>query len=245
MMARLHIHLPADMDHKKQLLAAVHTVYSRWVERFPLACQKGCAACCTGSVTMTSLEGEVILDFINKNNRGKWLLHKLAKTAPGKSKAAITLNQYAAACLKHQEVGEAALGSWDFTPCVFLDENMCSLYEVRPFDCRSFGSLVRCGVDEAAEIAPMHLTVNTVFTQIIEHLSSDGGYWSNMTDILHSLSCCGTRNRKIHYLPARPVPGFLLESHEVHEIHDLLQQLREQSPAKGILCDLIDKFMPI
>ncbi len=245
MMARQHIHLPTGMDHKKELLAAVYTVYFRWVERFPLACQKGCAACCTGSVTMTSLEGEIILGFINKQNRKKWLLDKLAQTSPGKSKAAITLNQYAAECLQHQEVDEAALGSWDFNPCVFLDENTCSLYEARPFGCRSFGSLVRCAADRAAEMAPMHLTVNTVFTQVIEHISSDGGYWSNMTDILYSLTDSGFQAENINLLPARPVPGFLLESHEVQEIHDLLQQLREQSPAKGVLSDLIDKFMPI
>ena len=51
---------------KKELLHAVYGVYSRWVERFPLACQKGCAACCTQSVTMTSLEGEEVLGFVKE-----------------------------------------------------------------------------------------------------------------------------------------------------------------------------------
>jgi Fe-S-cluster containining protein len=230
--------------HKKELLHAIYNVYSRWVERFPLACRKGCAACCTVSVTMTSLEGEDILDFVKRKGRGKWLQEKLAGAKPGKSKAAITVNQFAEACLKHQEVDSGTLGSWDFTPCVFLEDNGCSIYEVRPFGCRSFVSFVQCATDRAAEIAPIHLTVSTVFTQIIEHVSSDGGYWSTMADILHSLTGCETRG-EIHLVPARPVPGFLLENQELQVVHALLQQLSGHFSEKGIFGDLIDNFMPI
>jgi len=237
--------VPADMVHKKEVLNGIYTVYSHWVERFPLACQKGCAACCTQSVIMTSLEGEVILDFIKIKGREKWLLEKLAQAAPGKSKAAITMNQFAEACLNHREIDEDTSGSWDFTPCVFLEESSCLIYEVRPFGCRSFGSLVRCTTDRAAEITPIHLTVNTVFTQIIEHVCSDVGYLSTMADILYSLINCETRDGKMHLLPAQPVPGFLLEPHEVQAVNVLLQQLFEQSSEKGIFGDLIDNFMPI
>ena len=46
-------------------------------------------------------------------------------------------------------------------------------------------------------------------------------------------------------VPARPVPGFLLEPHEVQVIQFLLQQLRGRFSEKGIFGDLIDNFMPI
>ena len=233
----------ADLCQKKELLKNFYCVYSDWVRRFPLACRKGCAACCTQSVTMTSLEGEIILDFIKVQGREKWLRAELAESIPGKSRPLITTNQFAEACLNQLDVDSNAFGCWDFTPCIFLEENICSIYEVRPFGCRSFGSIVRCTEDRTAEMAPIHLTVNTVLGQIIEHLNSDNGYWAGMMDILYSL----VHNDlvKVHLTQARSVPGFLLEPQEVREVHVFLKKLREQSSAMGSLGDLIDNFMPI
>ena len=233
------------MDQKKELLHAIYGVYSSWVERFPLACQKGCAACCTQSVTMTSLEGGEILDFIKIKGRKEWLIEKLAHVTSKKSNAIITTNQFAEACLKHEEVDIDNLGSWDFTPCIFLEDNICLIYEVRPFGCRSFGSLVQCATDRGAEIAPIHLAVNTVFTQAIEQISSDGGNWSTMVDILKSMVGDEGLNGNTHLLSAQPVPGFLLEPNEVQVVKVLLKQLYDQSSEMGICGDLIDNFMPI
>ena len=236
--------VPAGIDHKKELLKTIYAVYSQWVERFPLACQKGCASCCTQSVTMTSLEGKMILDFLKVGGRDKGLLELLVQKDNG-NKSVLTTNQYAKACLEHQEIAEDALGGWNFTPCIFLSEDACSIYEVRPFGCRSFGSLVCCSDKSGAEIAPIHLTVNTVFTQIVEHICSNGGHWGNMADILgdqiESKPLASTRR----LLPAQPLPGFLLEPYEVKLIHILLKQLYEQSVEKQTFGDLIDNFMPI
>jgi Fe-S-cluster containining protein len=245
MMIQQQASVPAGMDHKKELLHAVYGVSSRWVGRFPLACQKGCAACCTQSVTMTSLEGEEVLGFVKRKGMEKWLIEKLGKATAGKNMAAITTNQYAKACLEHQKVDEETLGNWDFTPCIFLEEKICSIYEVRPFGCRSFGSLAQCSDNNGAEIAPIHLTVNTVFTQIIEHFVSDGGYWGNMADILGNLIENHASGSTRSLLPAQPIPGFLLEAQEVKLIHILLKQLCEQSVEEQTFGDLIDNFMPI
>jgi Fe-S-cluster containining protein len=245
MMNKPQVAISAKPVRKKQVLLAVYGVYASWVERFPLACRKGCHTCCTQSVNMTSMEGEIILDFVKGADREKWLLEKLAGVAPGKGREALTLNQFAAACLKHQEISGEPGGNWDFTPCFFLEEGLCSIYEARPFGCRSFGSFVQCATDSEAQMAPLHLAVNTVFTQIIEHVSSDGGYCSSMADILHSLVGSPILIDKMHLLPAQPVPGFLLESHEIKVVQHLLQQLQGQFSEKGIFGDLIDNFMPI
>jgi len=238
-------HIAADMSSQKEVLGLIYAVYSRWAEPFPLACKKGCATCCTQSVTMTSMEGEAILDFVRSRSREKWLHEKLAGASSGKGGPGRTTNRFAEDCLAGRAVDEAALGNWDFTPCVFLEESLCSIYEVRPFGCRSFGSLVECTADRAAEIAPIHLAVNTVFTQIIEHIESDGGTWATMTDMLHSLAGNQTGSRRTQILQARPLPGFLLDPHEVRVVNHLLRQLYEESGGGRIFGDLIDNFMSI
>jgi len=230
---------------KKEQLYAVYDVYADWVQCLPLACRKGCAACCTQSVVMSSLEGEVILDFINSQGMEKWFLARLVQAPQGKSRTLITMNQFAAACLRQQEIDAEGTGCWDFTPCVFLEDDICAIYEVRPFGCRSFGSLVQCRENMAAEMAPLHLTVNTVFTQIIEHLSSDGGCWATMTDMLHSLVHGENLLQSSHILQARPVPGLLLEPQEMPAVHLLVKKLGEYSPGMKHLADLIDNFIPI
>ncbi len=238
------IRVPA-VRQKKVVLAAVCDVYSRWVEGLSLACRKGCAACCTRSVFMTDLEGEVILDWIRRTGREKWLQAKLGAAGPATGGPGMTTNQFAEACLLHREIDEEAEGSWDFRPCVFLEKNVCSIYGVRPFGCRSFGSLIQCAGDRAAEMTPIHLTVNTVFTQIIEHLSSDGGCWSNMADILQNLATGDALEAELHLPAARPIPGFLLEPYEVPVVRILLQQVSGYASARGIVGDLIDNCMPI
>lgn len=245
MMEQQHISKTENSKAKKAQLYAVYSVYSDWVQRLPLACRKGCAACCTGSVTISSLEGENILEFIKNRGRDQWLSAKLAQASPGNNRTLLTANQFAEACLRQQEIVAESFGCWDFTPCIFLEDDICAIYEVRPFGCRSFGSLVQCRKDTAAEMAPIHLTVNTVFTQIVEHISSDGGHWGIMTDILHSLVKSQNLVHSSHTPNARPIPGLLLESHEAQEVHLLVRKLGEYSSDMEQLADMIDNFIPI
>ena len=233
-----------DMAAKEALLDTVYKVYAQWVERLPLACEKGCAACCTQSVTMTSLEGKRILDFFKVKGREKGLPELLRLRVKDNKGVTLTTNQYARACLEQREIADDAVGDWNFASCVFLQEDACSIYEVRPFGCRSFGSFERCSESSGAEISPIHLTVNTVFNQIIEHICT-GGYWGNMGDVLESLVEGQPHDTKGKLLPAQPVPGFLLAPQQVKPVHILLKQLCEQSSDKQTFGDLIDNFMPI
>ena len=235
----------AGLARRKELLHTIYEIYAGWIERGPLVCRKGCADCCTRSVSLSSLEGLVIADFIKKNNRDVWLRAKLASTVPGKGSGAPTMNQFAAACLRQQEMDADLDSGWDFTPCVFLENNCCTIYGVRPFGCRSFGSLVRCAETGTAEMAPIHLAVNTVFTQIIEQLSSGWGYWGNMADIMTGLSGAEYGREAGNLEPAQPVPGFLLAPQEKKVVHDLLRQLQRRSAAETVFGDLIDNCMPM
>lgn len=229
-----------DTERRKAFLAVLYGVYEEWVKRFSLACRKGCSACCTSSVTLTSLEGTVILDFLKKKGWVAQLLELLGRTDPAQNRPVMTMNEFAAACLGRCDISGAAPDGWDFNPCIFLADDVCTIYEARPFGCRSFGSFVPCGTGTAAETAPIHLTVNTVFTQVIEQTDSNGGFWGPMTDILQRLAANDEGERGMHLLAARPVPGFLLAAHEVEVVQYLLEQLRATCAAQGIGSDLID-----
>lgn len=235
----------SSLAEKQQALAAVYDVYADWVAQFSLACRKGCGACCTRSVTMTDLEGSMIIEFVQRNSGQQWLVQKLSAAAPGNYEDLMTTNQFAEACLNRQEVPKDSMGCWDFAPCIFLEDDACTIYEARPFGCRSFASHVQCAPGRAAEITPVHLTVNTVFCQLIEHINSDGGFWSTMTDILYAVVDSDALPGKPRLLPARSIPGFLLEPGEVNVLRMLIKQIDKRSPAKEVFGDLIDKFIPI
>lgn len=227
------------MDRREELLHKLYEVYAQWVGRYPLACQKGCSACCTRSVTMTSLEGDEIVGFFRKKgDEGKLagLIAEIPSTANGMP---LTTNQFARLCLERRQIDDDGQGTWDFDPCIFLADDVCTIYEVRPFGCRSFGSQRKCTAVSPAEVAPLHITVNTVCTQIIEHLNSDGGYWGNMADIL-KVQTGQPADKQV--APAQALPGFLIEPSEEETVNRLLAKLFEGSSGnrEPCLAELID-----
>jgi len=207
----------------RESLLLIYALYDRWAGEFDFACRKGCATCCTRSVIMTTLEGELMDDRLSAQPD----LLPLLETGPGNGHApATTTNQFAAACLRGEYADEAE-PAWDLAPCLFLRDNCCALYPVRPFMCRSFGSRVRCDRSGAAEVEPFLLTLNTVILQCIEHLDR-GRPWGNMYGVLRSI---GNRRRKIAdketsgLLIAEPIPGFLIPPDEADRIQGCLRLL--------------------
>jgi Fe-S-cluster containining protein len=227
------------LGRKESMLHKLYEVYAHWVSRYPLACQKGCSACCTQSVTMTSLEGEEIVGFFRKQGEEKKLSGLLAEIPFAASGTLMTTNKFARLCLEQREIDDNSHDTWNFEPCIFLTDDVCTIYEVRPFGCRSFGSQRKCAAGSPAEVAPLHVTVNTVFTQIIEHLSSDGGYWGNMADIL-KVQTGQSAGKQI--AEARSLPGFLIEPSEKEPVHRLLSKLFTAPVGAKSFAELIDNF---
>ncbi len=211
------------MDNKDKLRAVYH-IYGQRVADYPYACSKGCASCCTQSVTMTSLEGEIVLDFLAENDIKIPAAHLAAGARP-----ACTTNEFAGRCLAEEDLAEEE-DFWSFTPCLFLADGACTIYPARPFGCRSFGSFVRCDEAGEAELEPFLITLNTVTTQIIEHLSQ-GGLWGNMFDVLlfgqaeqeKQESKSAELRRRL--LTAKPLPGFLVPPAEMAAIREFGQSL--------------------
>jgi Fe-S-cluster containining protein len=213
---------PSSLNPRKSLLA-IYDHFEYWAQEFDFACEKGCATCCTQSVTMTTLEGELIHEYIMT---GKPELIALLKNLPKNSPTpATTTNQFAAACFSGKDVDHVT--EWNMSPCVFLQNNCCTIYQVRSFMCRSFGSRIRCRESGEAQVDPLFLTLNTVIMQCIEHLDQ-GRPWGNLNTILRSLTGNKITAPKINNhskLLAEPIPRFLIPPDEADKLHNQVSTL--------------------
>jgi Fe-S-cluster containining protein len=205
-------------------LSAIYALYETWARAYVFACRKGCATCCTQSVTVTTLEGELIHEYLTR--RRPDLLPRLATLPADSPSPGATTNQFAAACLRGEDIAETP-GCWDLTPCVFLQEGSCTIYPVRSFMCRSFGSRIRCDEQGEAEVEPLFLTLNTIIMQCIEHLDQ-GRPWGNLNTILRRIAAGNKEKEERDHaagLVAQPIPGFLLLPEEEAALQEKLQTL--------------------
>lgn len=209
------------MSHKK--LLKIYTLFDTWAKDFEFACQKGCSTCCTQSVSMTRLEGELIFEYIKSE---KPELLKTIRNLPTSDLSPITTNQFAAACLQ-EKMPEDTEETWDMTPCVFLKDSCCAIYPVRSFMCRSLGSRVLCDLKGEAEMDPLFLTLNTVILQCIEHLDQ-GRPWGNMNIILQMVAAdheSSEKQKEKGIRISQPIPGFLIPPEEINQVENQLKIL--------------------
>jgi len=209
---------------QKLLLASLYDAFAQWAGTFAFACRKGCATCCTRSVTMTSLEGDGIMTFLAEGDR----LSELAASAfqPTANRMGrigrmgqCTTNTFVAAHLRGESVEEAE--SWDLRPCPFLKEENCTIYPVRPFGCRLFASQDPCAASGVAEMPPGYLAGATTMLQCIEHLDN-GGRWGTMVELLAGLN---TWPAEGYGEPTAAIPGFLIAPDELALVEPLIQEL--------------------
>lgn len=208
----------------QEALLRIYKLFALWAEDFNFACQKGCSTCCTQSVSMTTLEGELIYDYIRTE---KPEIMYMLDNLPASSYTSRTTNQFAAACLSEEVDEDIEEETWNLTPCIFLQDNCCTIYPVRSFMCRSLGSKIPCNKIGTAEMDPLFLTLNTIILQCIEHLDQ-GRPWGNMNSILALLRNSETEktNETKNNLPvSKTIPGFLIPPDEKGKMLVQLQTL--------------------
>lgn len=226
----------------QDILETIFYLYDTWIRDLPVACHKGCTTCCTLNVSISWLEGRRIHRFIKANCMEEWLAWQLAKAARV-SQPQMTTNAFAGACLAHKDI--------DLLPvdhsgvCPFLEDNLCCIYEVRPFACIGFASQTSCRPGEPARVPPYYMAATTAIGQILEHLSQ-GSPWGNMISILLTLSETPAfrrvgeilanpemiRQHRQACLTALPLPGFLISAEEQSQVFPLLQKIYK-SDIKG------------
>lgn len=220
---------------KKLILQKIYDNFQTWSENIPTVCAKGCSTCCTQNVTVTATEADRILQFAKKNNREAWLVDKL-KNGCDATSPALSTNGYASACMEEQEVEPEQPATT--TACPFLEDSCCSIYEVRPFNCRCFCSEVKCSQEQPAAVPDYYLTGATAVHQLIEHMDQ-GDYWGNLIDVLlarcgsfdytvignllHGTDLIDNAKKNIHW--AKPLPGFLIMEEDQEKVSPLLEAI--------------------
>nr|NJM04649.1 hypothetical protein [Desulfobacula sp.] len=144
-------------------------------------CREKCACCCTCNVTLTSLEAGFLMDSLGDEKK-KDLLSRIEQKFPvARYIPRMTTNGFARLCMEDREVPEEE-NDPAFGVCPLLEDDLCTVYEARPFGCRALLSEAHCGREGFARVPPLVLTLNTLFLQVIEHLDQDG-FSGNLSDM--------------------------------------------------------------
>ncbi|HBH29074.1 MAG: YkgJ family cysteine cluster protein [Desulfofustis sp. PB-SRB1] len=219
------------MEPAKRAISAIYDIFDTWASRFTPVCGPGCAHCCTSDVYLTEVEARIIIDYIEKQDRRQWLVELLSHPLPPVS-LHLTTNEFAAACLAGRDIDPGG-GRFD-SPCRLLDNDLCPLYEVRPFGCRCLMSTIVHDATQPAAAPSGYYAAATATQQIIEHLSRPGR-WGELSRML--LAEAGRRSdplfaalgshqsyeaARTHGRKCRPVPGFLLDEQEYAVVQPLL-----------------------
>ncbi len=170
------------IDNKLDILKKLYALHDDFISGPDLACRKGCAECCTANVTMTTLEGLLVIDHWRRNGEDVPTEGLKSASLMKRFEPALTINRLAALCLREEQVPEDYADP-DVGACPLLKENRCSIYAVRPFGCRAMVSKNNCSQTGAADMPDQVLSANNLFLQFIEAIDIPGAS-GNLVDIL-------------------------------------------------------------
>lgn len=223
------------LELKRTLLSSLYRVYDEATQHFERACRLRCHTCCTQNVLCTTLEADLMVNYLQNANRSDLVDRIQMRPAKQILRPSTTLNELAGYCLRRQEPPEqhAAL---PLSPCIFLEDGACLVYAVRPFACRSLWSEQTCADRGEARMNPVLVSLNGVFEQTIEHIDQ-GGFYGNLLDLLSALVSDENRDtyrlgrplrKSSHLLETRPSPGFLVPPSHRPIVIKALNRLWEQ-----------------
>ncbi len=76
----------ADIKDRLVVLEKILDIYDGFMAQQDIACAKGCATCCTRNVTMTTLEGYKLMEYMISKGNDERLMEKIkAESMPGGS----------------------------------------------------------------------------------------------------------------------------------------------------------------
>ena len=171
-----------NLEKRLIVLNKIYQLYNDAIKNLDVACKKYCAACCTPNVTMTTLEGYLIADHLIPNDQADMFETIQTRISNNRFKPKITINKIADLCRKGGDPPEEENKHSDKS-CPVLKDNLCPIYEVRPFGCRCFISKYDCSKAGCAEVDSFVMTLNTLFLQFVEQIDFMG-FSGNFADVL-------------------------------------------------------------
>jgi Fe-S-cluster containining protein len=215
------------------LLQKIYDLYDAFAADLDPACSEGCATCCTRNVTLTSLEGQLLIQYLNTREPDQWRQSLSAAARLSRFQPKVTINQLADLCMRDDPIPEEEMDP-QATPCRLLKDNICTVYAVRPFGCRAMLSSVVCTQKSVAEMPEFVLTVNNVFLQYLE-AADHQGISGNLIDVLLYLAegQHGTidvrqmvLNRHRHLLANRPISVLMIPPEHRQRMTPLLEKIQ-------------------
>lgn len=227
-----------DLHQKLALLDQINGLYDTFAATLELACHKGCDSCCTRNVTLTTLEAYRLLAGLSADQRDPLLSRVKARADRNRFRPAVTTNQLADICLAGEDPPEEEEADPAWGPCPLLEGAVCPVYPLRPFGCRCFISTRNCAQNGYAEVAPLVVTVSTVFLQAIEHLDQ-AGCSGNFSDVLLALEPAAARKAYCNgilncgatgLIPNRPIRILMVPPEHRHQAAPWVAQLQRLLP---------------
>ena len=220
------------ISHRNEVfrqLERLYEFYLDFIKGFGLACSPGCHTCCTVNVIATSLELQYILDMDGADQRLRNGLEAIKQSKRGYYKPDLTINEEATYYLKGVSPPEGQADHVD-SPCPLVDrDGLCTIYDRRPFACRSMLSKIPCHESGHADMDPFIITINLATYQIIEHMAK-GGFYGNLWDLVR----CFVKGdlEMVHTRECTGVTGFLVAPEEQRRFDAFLRRLQAHTGLK-------------
>jgi len=174
-----------DINTQLAVLSRIYSIYEDFINNFEMACEKYCSLCCTRNVTLTTLEGHMIVDHLLSHKKTDLFRKIKAALSNERFQPTITTNRLAELCGKGEDFfDEENKSLWG--NCPLLIDNACPIYPVRPFGCKCLVSRQKCQETGYADMDSFVISANHLFLQTIEHIDSRG-FSGNLIDVLHFL----------------------------------------------------------
>jgi Fe-S-cluster containining protein len=222
-----------SFEKKLALLNGIYRIYDEFIAAQAIACKRQCATCCTGNVTLTTLEGYGILSSLTADQESALLAAFRQPSTTRGFQPTLTTNQIAAMCLAEIEIPDESPN--EAGSCPLLGNQECSIYSVRPFACRCMVSKHACEDTGYADMDEFVLTVNNLFLQYIEHIDRPG-MTGSLSDVIRFLK--SNRYRHVYFsgelsesLPPlianRAIPALMIPPRHRERIQPILAALKD------------------
>ena len=229
-----------EIEKRLNLLKEIYAIYDAFGTAYQPACRKGCQLCCTANVTMTTLEGVLILSHWEAAGTSPPLSAIASAADQPRFQPKLTINRLATLCVQDKEVPEEAADP-DVGPCPLLAGSLCTIYPVRPFGCRAMVSRSDCAKMGAADMPDEVLAANNLVLQFVEAIDVNG-LSGNLTDILVFLSNPGhlSKCKNMEKLSAtdilagnHPIPALMVPPEHQDRLQPLLQSIQQMLRANA------------